>query len=160
MRASFLCLKCDNFACLHTRQDQNELHLKRRFFAKIGSFCTSICRNIFQRCSSVYTIVFVRRKNKTNYLSNQTGVWFWSTSWKKTLDCGPYRTLSNLILWNAFLNMKSSQSSKLCVDLLDERWRIKCKEAVFWQNLWAKMKNGHENPLVRSRLCINLSSTT
>ena len=29
MRAGFLCPKCDNFACLHTRQDQNELHLKR-----------------------------------------------------------------------------------------------------------------------------------
>ena len=29
MRAGFLCPKCDSFACLHTRQDQNELHLKR-----------------------------------------------------------------------------------------------------------------------------------
>ena len=26
------CFKCDNFACLHTRQHQNELHLKRWFF--------------------------------------------------------------------------------------------------------------------------------
>ena len=25
----FCAPKCDNFACLHTRQDQNELHLKR-----------------------------------------------------------------------------------------------------------------------------------
>ena len=24
-----LCVKCDNLACLHTRQDQIELHLKR-----------------------------------------------------------------------------------------------------------------------------------
>ena len=38
----FLCPKCDNFACLHIRQDQNELHLKRWFFAKIGIFCKSI----------------------------------------------------------------------------------------------------------------------
>ena len=29
MRAGFLCPKCDNFACLHTGQDQNEHHLKR-----------------------------------------------------------------------------------------------------------------------------------
>ena len=29
MHAGFLCPKLDNFACLHTRQDQNELHLKR-----------------------------------------------------------------------------------------------------------------------------------
>ena len=43
-RAGFLCPKCDNFACLHTRQDQNELYLKRWcfFFAKIGIFCKSI----------------------------------------------------------------------------------------------------------------------
>ena len=32
MRAGFLCPKCQNFACLHTRQDQDELHLKRWFF--------------------------------------------------------------------------------------------------------------------------------
>ena len=32
MRAGFLCPKCDNFAFLHTRQDQSELHLKRWFF--------------------------------------------------------------------------------------------------------------------------------
>ena len=43
MRVGFLCPKCNNFACLHTRQDQNELHLKRIFFfAKIGIFCKSI----------------------------------------------------------------------------------------------------------------------
>ena len=36
MRASFLCLKCDNFACLHSRQDQNELHLKRWFFSSVS----------------------------------------------------------------------------------------------------------------------------
>ena len=43
--------KCDNFACLHTRQDQNELRLKRWcFFAKIGIFCKS--------CVSRQTIFF------------------------------------------------------------------------------------------------------
>ena len=41
-RAGFLGLKCNNYACLHTRQDQNELHLKRCFFAKIGIFCEPI----------------------------------------------------------------------------------------------------------------------
>ena len=29
MRVGFLCPKCENFACLHTLQDQNERHLKR-----------------------------------------------------------------------------------------------------------------------------------
>ena len=32
MWAGFLCHKCDNFACLHTGQDKNELHVKRWFF--------------------------------------------------------------------------------------------------------------------------------
>ena len=30
MSVEFLCPKCYNFACLHTRQDQNELHLANR----------------------------------------------------------------------------------------------------------------------------------
>ena len=39
MSAGFLCVKCDNFACLHTRQDRNKLHLKIWFFfAKIDIF--------------------------------------------------------------------------------------------------------------------------
>ena len=43
MRADFLYPTWDNFACLHTRQDQNELHLKICFFfVKIGIFCKSI----------------------------------------------------------------------------------------------------------------------
>ena len=43
MRSGFLCPKCDNFACFHTRQDQNDLHVKRwLFFAKIDIFCKSI----------------------------------------------------------------------------------------------------------------------
>ena len=29
MHSGFLCPKCKNVACLHSRQDQNELHLKR-----------------------------------------------------------------------------------------------------------------------------------
>ena len=43
MCAGFLCPKCDNLACLLTRQDQNEHNLKRWFFfAKVGIFCKSI----------------------------------------------------------------------------------------------------------------------
>ena len=41
------------------------------FFAKIGIFCKMICRNISQLCSNAYTTIFVPRKDKTNYLSNQ-----------------------------------------------------------------------------------------
>ena len=32
LRVGFLCPKCNNFPCLHTRQYQNELHLKKWFF--------------------------------------------------------------------------------------------------------------------------------
>ena len=55
------------FLCLQIR-NQNGLHLKRWFFFQNRS----ICRNISQRCSNVYTTIFVRRKDKTNYLSNLT----------------------------------------------------------------------------------------
>ena len=51
-----------------------------------------ICRNIFRRCSSVYTTIFFRRKGKTNYLSNQK----WAKcyhSWNKNVR---WRTLYNL----------------------------------------------------------------
>ena len=66
MSVGFLCPKCHNVACLHTRQDQNELDLKSDFFF----LPKSLCRNISQRCSGVYTTIFVLRKDKTNYLSN------------------------------------------------------------------------------------------
>ena len=62
--------KCNNFACWHIRQDQNELHLKRWLSASSVSRSQS---HLAQRCSSVYTNIFVRGKNKTNYLPNQTG---------------------------------------------------------------------------------------
>ena len=72
MRAGFLCAKCENFACLRTRQDQNEIHLKRWFFF----FCQNRhrqCKSIAdQSCSRVYTTIFVRRKDKTNYLVEKT----------------------------------------------------------------------------------------
>ena len=43
MPAGFLCPKCDNFACLHTRQDQNELHPKRWFF--LAKSASSVSRS-------------------------------------------------------------------------------------------------------------------
>ena len=56
------------FCLFTTRQEQNELHLKRWFF-----FLTKSKKSIFrsQRCSSVYTTIFIRWKDKTNDLSNQ-----------------------------------------------------------------------------------------
>ena len=72
IRAGFLCPKSNYFACLHTRQAQNELHLKRwfLFLPKLASYVSRSVA-IFP-CSSVYKTIFVRQKDKTNYLSNQT----------------------------------------------------------------------------------------
>ena len=42
-RASFLCPKSDNFAYLHTPQDQNEIRLIRCFFPKSAS---PLCRSV------------------------------------------------------------------------------------------------------------------
>ena len=64
----FLCPKCNNFACLHTRQDQNELHLKRWFF--LPKSASSVSRSQAHLAKRI--TIFVRRKDKTNYLSNQT----------------------------------------------------------------------------------------
>ena len=62
MLAGFLCPICNNFACLHNRQDRNELHLKRWFFF-LRKSTSSVSRSQY---------IFVLRKDKTNYLSNQT----------------------------------------------------------------------------------------
>ena len=70
MRAAFLCPKGYNFACLHTRQDQNKLHLI--FLPKLASSGRRSQAHLAKPCSSVHTTIFVRRKDKTNYLSNQT----------------------------------------------------------------------------------------
>ena len=45
---------------------------KDNFFCKIGFLCKSIAGPFSQRCSSVYTTIFVQRKDEMNYLSNQT----------------------------------------------------------------------------------------
>ena len=76
-----------NFACLHTRKDQNELHMKRCFFfAKIGIFCKSIAGphpSIVQAYSQQYSyggrlkLIICQIRHEIN------------TSWKK-LDGGPY----------------------------------------------------------------------
>ena len=60
MRADSLCPKCNNFACLHIRQDQNELHLKGCFFfAKIDIFFKSIADllpSVFQAYTRSYSL--------------------------------------------------------------------------------------------------------
>ena len=66
MHAGFLCPKCDNFACLHTRHDQSELQLKRWkiFLPKSASSVSRSQAHLAKCCSSVYLTIFVRRKEK------------------------------------------------------------------------------------------------
>ena len=55
MRARILCPKCDNFTCLHTRQDQNELHLKRCFFLPKSASSVSRSQVHFPSVFQAYT---------------------------------------------------------------------------------------------------------
>ena len=74
MHASFLCPKCDDFACLHTRQDQNELHLKRWFFfAKIGIFCKSIA-DLLSEAKTHWMINWLQLLNQLNFVWRHTKV--------------------------------------------------------------------------------------
>ena len=68
--------------CLHTRQDQNDLHLKRWFFSNIGIFCKSIA----DPCSfgGRLKLITCQIRHELSVTIHQI-----STSWKKTLDGGP-----------------------------------------------------------------------
>ena len=54
--------KCENFACLYSRQDQSELHLKRCFFLqKSASSVSRSQAHLAKRRSIVYANIFDRR---------------------------------------------------------------------------------------------------
>ena len=95
MRAGFLCPKCDNFICLHTRQDQNELHMKRWiFFAKISIFCKSIADplpSVVQAYTEPYSFGG-RIKLITCQIRHELSVTIHKirSSCRKTLENGPY----------------------------------------------------------------------
>ena len=91
----FCAPKCDNFACLHTRQDQNELHLNIRFFfAKIGIFCKSIAGplpSVVQAYTQPYSfggrikLIICQIRHELSVIIHEI-----STSWKKNVR---WRTL-------------------------------------------------------------------
>ena len=56
---------CDNFACLHTWQDRNELHLKKWFFF-LSKSASSVSR------SQAHFPALFKHISQPNYLSNQT----------------------------------------------------------------------------------------
>ena len=94
IRAGFLCPKCANFACLHTRQDQNELHLKRWFFLpKSASFVSrsqSDFTALFKRIQSYsfggrIKLIICKIRHELSVTIHEI-----STSWKKNVR---WRTL-------------------------------------------------------------------
>ena len=68
MRTGFLCPKCDNFAGLHTRQDQNKLHLTRWFFlSKRASSVSRLQAHLLKRKRIEWSIGFNSWTNWTLY---------------------------------------------------------------------------------------------
>ena len=96
MYAYFLCPKCDNITCLHTCQDQIELHLKRWFFLPKSASSASRSVAIFLSVVQAYTqpYLFGRRIKLSIFQIRydlSVTIYKISTSWKKkTLDGGPY----------------------------------------------------------------------
>ena len=106
-------------------------------FAKIGIFCKSIAGplpsavqayiHLAKWSSSVYTTIFVGRKDKTNYLSNQT----WAKCHhsrnkyvlKKTSDGGPYIT-----------DMCTNVTEKMRILKIWNSWNLKITVS-FWSHL-------------------------
>ena len=75
MHAGFLCPKCEYSVCLHTRQDQNELHVKKMifFFAKIGIFCKSIA-GLLSEVKTHWMINGLQLLNQLNFVWHHTKV--------------------------------------------------------------------------------------
>ena len=116
MRAGFMCPKCDDFACLHTRQDQNELHLKIRFFAKVGIFCMSIVGplpSVVQAYTQPYSFGG-RIKLIICQIRHEPSVTIYKicTRWKKALDGGPYTKRKSRIFIEIFLKKKNRNEMK------------------------------------------------
>ena len=106
MRADFLCTECDNFACLHTCQDQIELNLKGWFFLPKSASSVAFC--VVQAHTQPYSffgrlkLIICQNRHELSVTLHEI-----STSCKKkTLDGGPYtmkcmkRTIFFLFCWN------------------------------------------------------------
>ena len=115
----------------------------RNDFFFLPQSASSVSRSqahIAKRCSSVCTTIFVWRKDKTNYLSNQTWAKCYHSRnklWlkRKTLDGGPYtiqNTLKFLKLRKYFL--KISRKIIIIVIILWKLNTILCATTVYF--LW------------------------
>ena len=68
------------FSCLHTRQDQNEVHLKIWFFfAKIGNFCKSIA-GLLSEAKTHWVLNWLQLLNQLNFVWRHTKVFMQHSS--------------------------------------------------------------------------------
>ena len=121
MCAGFLCSKCDNFVCLHTRQDQNELDLKRWFFfAKIGIFCKSITiplPSVVQAYTQPYLfgerlkLIICQIRHELSVAIHEI-----STSWKKRYMADPIEVQNmKKIKWHSFSTFAIAWTYNCCM---------------------------------------------
>ena len=73
MPAGFLCRKCDNFPCLHTRQDQNKLHLKDDCFCQIVIFCRLIAGPLSE-AKTHWMVNLLQLLNQLNFVGRHSKV--------------------------------------------------------------------------------------
>ena len=108
---------------------------KHNFFSKIGIFCKSISGNISQRCSSIYTTIFVRRKDTNNYLWNQTLAKCYHSQNKHKLKEKRYmadpiyvRDMYPALFWSIF---SINHSSSISHQLIGLRGSTICRHRLF-----------------------------
>ena len=140
MRAGFLWPKYNNFACLHNRQDQNELQQKRWFFfAKIVICCKSIAGPLsrYTHCFWLFTLWFIDEDarffhffSQDNEHTEQTMLLFFQN------PCTQFRTHSATLPW---FSEKCRNISQLCssVYITIFVWR-KDKTNCLPKQTWAK----------------------
>ena len=105
MRAGFLCPKCDNFACLHTRQYKMGFIWKDDFLFFLPKSTSSVSRSQAHLAKHIEAYIqpysFVGRiKQIICQIRHELSVTIHEirTSWKKTLDGGPYIIIL-MLLW-------------------------------------------------------------
>ena len=93
---------------IYTRQDQNELHLKRWFFfAKIGVFCKSIAGPLSEAYTQPYSfggrikLIICQIRHGLSVTIHEI-----STSWKKNVSWGTFYIYNNILpLCLVFINI-------------------------------------------------------
>ena len=134
MRAGFLCPKWENFACFHTCQDQNELHLERWFFlAKSASSVIRSQANFSALFKSIHT-----HKNRTQNIECSFGC------------VAHVGNVANILLFN-FCEQKFVQNGPITIAIDYNSLSLLIFEDIMAQLcLWTK---------IRTKQCLVLSAS-